>query len=53
MDWNKLHWTNKFLILSGETSVEIGLLTENKTLLQMIKENKSQEECLDFINQEF
>ena len=40
-------------MLSGESFVPVELLLENEELVEMIRQDKSYEECLNFINENF
>jgi hypothetical protein len=51
--WNKLHFTTKLMVLEGETLIGFSLLAENPLLIQMIKSEKSKQECIQFINENF
>jgi len=41
------------LLLSNESTVEINMLLEQPELVKMIRENKSYDECLNWINENF
>ena len=43
----------KLLVLSGESTVPVQLLAEDKGLLTLIKSGVTQEDCLDYINESY
>ena len=43
----------KLLILSGESTVPVEFLAEDKGLIALIKSGKSQQDCLDYINESY
>lgn len=50
-NWNELCYRAKLLILEGESTVMVELLLENDDFVAMLKQGKSKQECLDFINE--
>jgi hypothetical protein len=50
MNWDNLNLFNKIRILSGETFIEINLLSEDQNLIKMLKEKEPKKECLNYIN---
>lgn len=48
--WAELTIRQKYCVLAGQTLIYEGLLQENEDLLRMLKNQKSQQECIDFIN---
>ena len=49
--WQELSFQTRLNILSGESTVSMGLLAENEELMRMVIRGDSKENCLDFINE--
>lgn len=50
--WECATEMTKFMILSGESSVQIDLLMEDSSLCVLVRKG-SKEECLSYINENF
>lgn len=53
MTWNMMSFTNKLSVLAGETSIHELILMEDEEIVKMVKENRTFQECVDFINNRF
>jgi hypothetical protein len=49
--WEGESYRTKMLILEGESTVLVGLLAEDATLVAMVKGGKSKADCLAYINE--
>jgi len=43
----------KLLILSGETTIDLNLLSEDLGLMTLLKSGVGQEACLEYLNQKY
>lgn len=49
----KYNLFEKLLLLSGESTIDFYLLTEDEGLKQLIKSGESQEKCLEYLNENY
>lgn len=49
--WEGESFSFKMRTLEAESTVLVGLLVENATLVQMVKRGDSKEDCLNYINE--
>jgi len=49
--WENASYETKLRILEAESTVMIGLLLEDVTLVDMIRRGESQAACLNYINE--